>query len=154
MCTRSTGSSTTFGPIIVCQLASSPALLQKTEFVSQTTRSYGRCYVRSAGDFLQHPDCCPRHHRQRPRFGVLDLSSKQYHGTHSVKVVRYASSESTRVSYEVYGSTDTYSVFPVHDLSQNGTTPGFCSCPSFAYAVLMSESQLMVRSTCISYCSH
>jgi len=43
-----------------------------------------------------------------------------------------------RVVYEVLGSTATYTVFP--DLSNP-----YCTCPAFAYAVLISESHLMCK---------
>jgi len=43
-----------------------------------------------------------------------------------------------RTHYEVLGSTSTYTVFPI------SPTP-YCNCPSFAYAVLMHQSQLMCK---------
>jgi hypothetical protein len=39
--------------------------------------------------------------------------------------------------------TDSYTVFPT--LHRSCSIPHFCTCPAFAYAVLISQSQLTVR---------
>ncbi|KAF9241535.1 hypothetical protein BU15DRAFT_87128 [Melanogaster broomeanus] len=48
-----------------------------------------------------------------------------------------------RCHYEVLGSTATYSVFPRLGCSTNVSS--YCTCPAFAFAVLMSESHLMCK---------
>lgn len=58
-------------------------------------------------------------------------------------VLRYTTSWG-RLFYEVLGSTSTYAVFPW--LQGRAAPPSsYCSCPTFADAVLFTESQLMVR---------
>jgi hypothetical protein len=49
-----------------------------------------------------------------------------------------------RQYYEVLGTTSTYTVFP-HLGAASTTVSSYCTCPSFAYSVLMSENHLMVR---------
>ncbi|KAH8119556.1 hypothetical protein DFH11DRAFT_1849314 [Phellopilus nigrolimitatus] len=46
-----------------------------------------------------------------------------------------------RSFYEVHGSTSAYTVQP--DLPSH--MPAYCSCPSFAFSVLLSEDQLMCK---------
>ncbi|KZT10704.1 uncharacterized protein LAESUDRAFT_345824 [Laetiporus sulphureus 93-53] len=50
-----------------------------------------------------------------------------------------------RPQYEVLGSTASYSVFP--ELLSPGPNPlgCYCTCPAFAYSVLLSDSQLMCK---------
>lgn len=48
-----------------------------------------------------------------------------------------------RSQYEVLGSTATYAVFPGLP-SGGGHTLAYCTCPAYAYSVLLSETQLMV----------
>ncbi|KAF9227410.1 hypothetical protein BS17DRAFT_464135 [Gyrodon lividus] len=48
-----------------------------------------------------------------------------------------------RCHYEVLGSTAAYSIFPRLGCSTNVSS--YCTCPSFAFAVLMSESHLMCK---------
>jgi len=48
-----------------------------------------------------------------------------------------------RCYYEVLGSTATYSIFP--RLGWSPHTSCYCTCPAFAFAVLMSESHLMCK---------
>ncbi|KDQ57442.1 hypothetical protein JAAARDRAFT_95096, partial [Jaapia argillacea MUCL 33604] len=64
---------------------------------------------------------------------ALDLIDRE-------SVIKYISSASTH--YEVSGSTTTYCVFP--SLSPASQIPWYCNCPAFSYAVLLSESQIMV----------
>lgn len=47
--------------------------------------------------------------------------------------------------YRALGTTSTYTVFP--DVGDAGASPlpAFCSCPSFIYAVLMSETHAMCK---------
>jgi len=49
-----------------------------------------------------------------------------------------------RVQYEVLGSTAMYTVFPQLP-SADSDTSAYCTCPSFAYSVLISKSQLMCK---------
>ncbi|KAI0074692.1 hypothetical protein K474DRAFT_1601077 [Panus rudis PR-1116 ss-1] len=42
--------------------------------------------------------------------------------------------------YQVLGSTATYSVFP-----GEGITPAYCTCPAFAYSVMLSKSEIMCK---------
>ncbi|KAH8100374.1 hypothetical protein BXZ70DRAFT_187188 [Cristinia sonorae] len=44
--------------------------------------------------------------------------------------------------FNVFGSTATYTVFP-GIVSSTQTTPPFCTCPAYAYSVLLSSSELM-----------
>ncbi|KAH8994741.1 hypothetical protein EDB86DRAFT_2925494 [Lactarius hatsudake] len=39
--------------------------------------------------------------------------------------------------------TDSYTVFP--SLHRSGSVPHFCTCPTFAYAVLISPSQMACK---------
>ena len=48
-----------------------------------------------------------------------------------------------RPQYEVLGSTATYAVFPGLP-SANGHPLAYCTCPAYAYTVLLSETQIMV----------
>ncbi|KAH9859077.1 hypothetical protein C2E23DRAFT_864816 [Lenzites betulinus] len=49
-----------------------------------------------------------------------------------------------RPQYEVLGSTATYAVFPGLP-SANGHELAYCTCPAYAYSVLLSETQLMCK---------
>ncbi len=49
-----------------------------------------------------------------------------------------------RPQYEVLGSTATYAVFPGLP-SPGGYKLAYCTCPAYAYSVLLSETQIMVR---------
>lgn len=50
------------------------------------------------------------------------------------------------IQYEVYGSTANYTVFPGLPGSSPDTPPAFyCTCPAFAYSVLLSQNQIMVN---------
>lgn len=49
-----------------------------------------------------------------------------------------------REQYQVLGSTSSYTVFPGHNHSMHKVPP-YCSCPAYAYSVLISKSQSMVR---------
>ncbi|KIJ61331.1 hypothetical protein HYDPIDRAFT_189619 [Hydnomerulius pinastri MD-312] len=53
-----------------------------------------------------------------------------------------------RCHYEVLGSTSTYSVFP--RLGSPTNVSSYCTCPAFAFSVLMSESHLMNSSPDVS----
>ncbi|OJT06964.1 Zinc finger SWIM domain-containing protein 7 [Trametes pubescens] len=55
-----------------------------------------------------------------------------------------------RPQYEVLGSTATYAVFPGLP-SGGGHTLAYCTCPAYAYSVLLSETQLMVRTALMVY---
>jgi len=46
--------------------------------------------------------------------------------------------------YRVLGSTSTYSVYP-GDASATYRVPAYCTCPAFAYSVLLSTSDLMCK---------
>ncbi|KAF8844364.1 hypothetical protein BDN67DRAFT_895286, partial [Paxillus ammoniavirescens] len=48
-----------------------------------------------------------------------------------------------RCHYEVFSSTATYSVFP--RLGCSTSVSSYCTCPAFAFAVLMSGSHLMCK---------
>jgi len=49
-----------------------------------------------------------------------------------------------RSQYEVLGSTANYTVFPT--LFPPGSQPlSYCTCPAFAYSVLLSETHLMCK---------
>ncbi|KAI1795661.1 hypothetical protein LXA43DRAFT_731540 [Ganoderma leucocontextum] len=48
-----------------------------------------------------------------------------------------------RPQYEVLGSTATYAVFP--GLPSTATATAYCTCPAYAYSVLLSETQLMCK---------
>nr|VWO99929.1 Uncharacterized protein [Ganoderma boninense] len=48
-----------------------------------------------------------------------------------------------RPQYEVLGSTATYAVFP--GLSSATATTAYCTCPAYAYSVLLSETQIMCK---------
>ncbi|KAG1894503.1 uncharacterized protein F5891DRAFT_961460, partial [Suillus fuscotomentosus] len=58
-------------------------------------------------------------------------------------VVKYKTSWG-RHHYEVMGTTSTYTVFPHLDVASTAVS-SYCTCPSFAFAVLISENHLMVR---------
>ncbi|KAJ8587445.1 hypothetical protein M405DRAFT_794096 [Rhizopogon salebrosus TDB-379] len=58
-------------------------------------------------------------------------------------VVKYRSSWG-RHHYEVLGATSTYAVFPHLDTA-SAVISSYCTCPSFAYAVLISESHLTCK---------
>jgi len=48
------------------------------------------------------------------------------------------------LSYEVYGLTANYAVFP--DICSSGLGPlAYCTCPAYAYSVLLSRSQIMCK---------
>ncbi|KAI0355708.1 hypothetical protein OH77DRAFT_1454232 [Trametes cingulata] len=49
-----------------------------------------------------------------------------------------------RAQYEVLGSTATYAVFPGLP-SAKGHALAYCTCPAYAYSVLLSETQLMCK---------
>ncbi|KAI9067408.1 hypothetical protein FKP32DRAFT_1588778 [Trametes sanguinea] len=49
-----------------------------------------------------------------------------------------------RAQYEVLGSTATYTVFPGLP-SPKGYASAYCTCPAYAYSVLLSETQLMCK---------
>ncbi|KAI0821691.1 hypothetical protein BC628DRAFT_1523473 [Trametes gibbosa] len=49
-----------------------------------------------------------------------------------------------RPQYEVLGSTATYTVYPSLP-SANGHNLAYCTCPAYAYSVLLSETQLMCK---------
>ena len=49
-----------------------------------------------------------------------------------------------RHHFSVLGLTDSYTVFPN---LPHSSVPHFCTCPAFAYAVLISQSQLVVRAS-------
>ncbi|KAG1742811.1 hypothetical protein EDB19DRAFT_1633661 [Suillus lakei] len=49
-----------------------------------------------------------------------------------------------RHHYEVLGTTSTYTVFPHLDAA-SAAGSSYCTCPSFAYAVLISENHLMCK---------
>ncbi|PCH43384.1 hypothetical protein WOLCODRAFT_75141, partial [Wolfiporia cocos MD-104 SS10] len=49
-----------------------------------------------------------------------------------------------RAQYEVLGSTNSYAVFP-EMLLTNMQPMAYCTCPAFAYSVLLSGSQLMCK---------
>ena len=49
-----------------------------------------------------------------------------------------------RSHYEVLGSTATYTVFPQVSPTHNPAISAYCTCPAFTYAVLISESHMMV----------
>ncbi|EPT04531.1 hypothetical protein FOMPIDRAFT_38954, partial [Fomitopsis schrenkii] len=50
------------------------------------------------------------------------------------------------IQYEVYGSTANYTVFPGLPGSSPDTPPAFyCTCPAFAYSVLLSQNQIMCK---------
>ncbi|KAN0135400.1 hypothetical protein V8E53_006679 [Lactarius tabidus] len=48
-----------------------------------------------------------------------------------------------RHHFSVTGMTDSYTVFPT--LHRSCSIPHFCTCPAFAYAVLISQSQLTCK---------
>ncbi|TBU61620.1 hypothetical protein BD310DRAFT_873047 [Dichomitus squalens] len=48
-----------------------------------------------------------------------------------------------RPQYEVLGSTATYIVFP--GLPSVATATAYCTCPAYAYSVLLSETQIMCK---------
>lgn len=49
------------------------------------------------------------------------------------------------IQYEVYGSTANYTVFPgLPGLSPDAPAAHYCTCPAFAYSVLLSQNQIMV----------
>ncbi|KAM5540199.1 hypothetical protein V8D89_006018 [Ganoderma adspersum] len=48
-----------------------------------------------------------------------------------------------RPQYEVLGSTATYAVFP--GLPSATTVTAYCTCPAYAYSVLLSETQIMCK---------
>ncbi|KAI9455435.1 hypothetical protein BJY52DRAFT_1279970 [Lactarius psammicola] len=48
-----------------------------------------------------------------------------------------------RHHFSVLGMTDSYTVFP--SLHRSCSIPHFCTCPAFAYAVLVSQSQLTCK---------
>ncbi|KAH7921405.1 hypothetical protein BV22DRAFT_1072404 [Leucogyrophana mollusca] len=48
-----------------------------------------------------------------------------------------------RCHYEVLGSTATYTVFP--SLFPSTSVSSYCTCPAFAFSVLMAESHLMCK---------
>ncbi|KAG1732232.1 uncharacterized protein EDB91DRAFT_1058191 [Suillus paluster] len=58
-------------------------------------------------------------------------------------VVKYKTSWG-RHHYEVLGTTSTYTVFP-HLHTASAAVSSYCTCPSFAYAVLISENHLMCK---------
>ncbi|CAL1703140.1 unnamed protein product [Somion occarium] len=47
-------------------------------------------------------------------------------------------------TYHVLGSTTTYTVFPGNS-SVSDKLPAYCTCPAFAYSVLLSGSELMCK---------
>ncbi|RPD54735.1 hypothetical protein L226DRAFT_612944 [Lentinus tigrinus ALCF2SS1-7] len=49
-----------------------------------------------------------------------------------------------RPQYEVLGSTATYAVFPGLP-SPGGYKLAYCTCPAYAYSVLLSETQIMCK---------
>ncbi|KAI8993887.1 hypothetical protein BD414DRAFT_411680 [Trametes punicea] len=49
-----------------------------------------------------------------------------------------------RSQYEVLGSTATYAVFPGLP-TPKGCATAYCTCPAYAYSVLLSETQLMCK---------
>ncbi|KAI0779352.1 hypothetical protein C8Q74DRAFT_685893 [Fomes fomentarius] len=49
-----------------------------------------------------------------------------------------------RSQYEVLGSTATYVVYPGLP-SAGGYTLAYCTCPAYAYSVLLSETQIMCK---------
>jgi hypothetical protein len=53
-----------------------------------------------------------------------------------------------RTHYDVLRSTSTYVVFPA--LAPSGVLKAYCTCPAFAYAVLMTESHILVSLVLIS----
>jgi len=57
-------------------------------------------------------------------------------------VIKYVSPWG-RNHFSVQGMTDSYAVFP--SLHPSCSIPHFCTCPAFAYAVLISQSQLTCK---------
>ncbi|KZT66372.1 hypothetical protein DAEQUDRAFT_675060, partial [Daedalea quercina L-15889] len=47
--------------------------------------------------------------------------------------------------YEVYGSTANYSVFPALPGPSSHEPTLYCTCPAFAYSVLLSQTQIMCK---------
>ncbi|KAI0665935.1 hypothetical protein C8Q78DRAFT_985587 [Trametes maxima] len=68
--------------------------------------------------------------------GALDLIDRD-------SVIAYKTSWG-RTQYEVLGSTATYAVFPGLP-SPNGHALAYCTCPAYAYSVLLSKTQLMCK---------
>ncbi|EMD37311.1 hypothetical protein CERSUDRAFT_83059 [Gelatoporia subvermispora B] len=67
---------------------------------------------------------------------ALDLIDRE-------SVIKY-NSPWGRVHYEVLGSTAMYTVFPELP-SPDPDNLAYCTCPAFAYSVLISKSQLMCK---------
>ncbi|KAH9839295.1 uncharacterized protein C8Q71DRAFT_505589 [Rhodofomes roseus] len=50
------------------------------------------------------------------------------------------------IQYEVYGSTANYTVFPgLPGPSPDNKSSSYCTCPAFAYSVLLSRTQIMCK---------
>ncbi|KII92533.1 hypothetical protein PLICRDRAFT_172610 [Plicaturopsis crispa FD-325 SS-3] len=47
--------------------------------------------------------------------------------------------------FEVLGSTGTYTIFPNLNLTPSAKGAAYCTCPAFAYAVLISESHVTCK---------
>ncbi|KAH8982688.1 hypothetical protein EDB92DRAFT_1804339, partial [Lactarius akahatsu] len=60
----------------------------------------------------------------------------------SLSVVKYVSPWG-RHHFSVFGMTDSYTIIP--SLHRSGSVPHFCTCPAFAYAVLISQSQMACK---------
>ncbi|KAI0744217.1 hypothetical protein C8Q80DRAFT_1185610 [Daedaleopsis nitida] len=68
--------------------------------------------------------------------GALDLIDRD-------SVIEYRTAWG-RPHYEVLGSTATYAVYPGLP-SAGGHALAYCTCPAYAYSVLLSETQLMCK---------
>ncbi|KAI0746022.1 hypothetical protein C8Q76DRAFT_607010, partial [Earliella scabrosa] len=71
--------------------------------------------------------------------GALDLIDRD-NGEH---LIEYKTPWG-RPQYEVLGSTATYAVFPGLP-SAGGHALAYCTCPAYAYSVLLSETQIMCK---------
>ncbi|KAI9442619.1 hypothetical protein H4582DRAFT_1808987, partial [Lactarius indigo] len=70
------------------------------------------------------------------------LTSSPNEIVRSLSVIKYVSPWG-RHHFSVLGMTDSYTVFP--SLHRSCSVPHFCTCPAFAYAVLISQSQLTCK---------
>ncbi|KAH9159850.1 hypothetical protein EDB89DRAFT_1864158 [Lactarius sanguifluus] len=73
---------------------------------------------------------------------ALDLIDRDCGKPRSLSVIKYVSPWG-RHHFSVLGMTDSYTVFP--SLHRSCSVPHFCTCPAFAYAVLISQSQLTCK---------
>ncbi|KAH9159846.1 hypothetical protein EDB89DRAFT_1864163 [Lactarius sanguifluus] len=65
-----------------------------------------------------------------------------YEMPRSLSVIKYVSPWG-RHHFSVLGMTDSYTVFP--SLHRSCSVPHLCTCPAFAYAVLISQSQMACK---------